>query len=535
MNINKKGLKEILLRAIISVIVAFQFCGYDLFFSREFSLFLCVLFILCVVLVYWGIKAIVRLLDWVADKKVTVSVSERSVERSEKVLYVFSGLLAIGILAELIIFFAYYPGIYSQDVVQCWRQSLDLSAEKSDLHSFLYVCLLAVFSYLTNNIAIVTVFFALSFAIVFALFMTYLWKNGLRLGYTLCSTILFYIFPNNLYMIVALWKDIPFTIALVSLTYALCKWVFEPEHVKESIGCLVHIGVSAVCVACFRSNGLVILASLLIFFCLLWFRKHSEWKMLVSLLAAVIVVSGFKGPVFSLLNVDRGPEGFACVPLIDAVWANAYYGVELPADAEQVLSEIIVADEWKTEYVEGYANVYIWEDAYWNKKLSFKKSLEWYVWCISNHPLLTIKARLTKTDFLWNYFMCDGAYLSYNCDFKASQNPLASEYGWSYLEGTQGLRNAFAAFFYWFHNLAVLYRGAIHLTLWLILILEFRKKNTSAVVVILPALANAIALFIACCYSDYRFIWNMEVMSFFIIPVYLLTHRKAQELQLNDI
>lgn len=522
---------EMFLHVIISLIVAFQICGYTLFFDREISFFACILFALCIIFVYWGVRGIVRLLDWGAGKVIlSFASSEEAVNRKKKTLYVFSGLLVIGILAELIVFLAYYPGIYSQDVVQCWRQSLDLGAQKSDLHSFLYLCLLAIFSHLTNNIVIVTVFFALSFAIVFALFMTYLWKNGLRFGYVLCSTICFYCFPNNIYMTVALWKDVPFTIALMSLTYALVKWVFEPERVKNSIGCLLHLSISAVLVACFRSNGMTILAALFIFFGFRWFCKRSEWKMFAVLSATVTAVLVFKGPVFSALGVDRGPEGFACVPFIDAVWANAYYGADLPAEVEQELSEIIMADDWKKEYDEGYANVYIWKDAYWNENLSFKKSVDWYKWCLSNHPVLTIKARLTKTDFLWNYFMCDEAYLSYNCDFGATQNPQASEFGWYYFEGTQGLRNAFAKFFDSSHNLSFLYRGAIHLTIWLILILELRKRNKAAVVVILPMLINTLALFMACCYSDYRFIWNMEVMSFFIVPVYLLTigkHRKG--------
>lgn len=525
----KKGVKFNWWYLFVSIILAFQLRGYYLFFERSVNATTWVVFVMLSLACYFVIKFCVLFFDWCGAKVVTHTNIDL---RKRK--YVWLSLFIIGGVAQLIMFVTYYPGIYSPDVVTCWEQAINIFEEKTDIHSFLYVCILAFFSLFTDNIAVVTFFFGLSFLVVFVSFMTFLWKKGISYRYILVATVLFYCLPNNLYLTAALWKDIPFTIGMMSLTWAMARWALAEDSANISKGCLLHVVISAICVACFRSNGMAVLAVLSIAFVFIWLRKHDEWKICIAVWMSLAFVLIYKGPVFDLLGVDRGPEGFACLPLVDAVWANAYYGVDLPDDMEQELGDIINQENWETLYDEGFANVYIWEDVYYNDKLSMGKSVEWYLWCLRNSPYYTIKARLTKNDFIWNYVMGESSYISWNCVFAAPQNAQADIYGWYLLEESQSLRNAFEDYHEMITSFPIVYRGAIYLSIWLILLVELLKKNKKIIPVLVPAICNAIALLIAVCYSDYRFIWNMEVLTFFIVPIYMLgTKRIARDGQIN--
>lgn len=518
-----------LIYSVIILMTTFQIGGYRLFFVHEVNLFSWVLFLCIAIWTFYYLNGIIGCVRWMQER--FVMENEANSVKSSKVVFVI--VFGIIILVELIMLYIYYPGIYSADSLVCYQSALNIVQERSDIHSFLYVCLIALCSKISVNCIVLVVVCGVAFALVFALYMKYLYQLGMSPWWIIGGTLFFCLMPNNIYMPICVWKDIPYTISLLSLTYALTKWIFEKDKVERSIGFYVHIIVSIVFVALFRSNGLVVLLGMLVVLGIKAIRHASVRKLFGIILVSGIIVLGIKGPLYTVLNVTGTPEGFASIPFVDGVWANANAGVELPVEIEREMEKLFPYADWKERYRQGRSNVSIWDLDEYNK-LSLKNVVEWYGWCMVNSPKYTIQNRLMKTDFMWSYFRNKDADFTFNCVFDELQNDVvldkgADELGWFHFENTHKLRQLFNQYVYSFYeHFQFWFRGGFHLTLWFLLCVKtIFNKRKRMVIVVLPILLSSIALMIGTCYADYRYIWGMEVMTWFILPIYMLMNKSV--------
>lgn len=512
----------------ITVLTAFQICGYRLFFVNEKRLFSVLLFLVIIVWTSYYLNGIMILIKWL-QKKIIVKPEKRS---NLSRWLIFAIVFGIIIVIEALMMYIYYPGIYSADSLVCYQAASNILVERSDIHSFLYVCLIALCLRISENCIVLVTVCGVVFALVFAFYMRYLYQQGLRASWIIGGTLIFCLMPNNAYMIISVWKDVPYTISLISLTYALTKWVFEKEKVEKSFGSWLHIIISAIFVALFRSNGLAVLLGMIILVGVVAIKYVSMRKLFISILLAGIIVLGIKLPIYTVLDVKGTPDGFASIPFIDGIWANANAGVELPDEISREMEKLFPYDDWKERYRQGRSNVSIWDLDEYNK-LSLENVIKWYGWCVVNSPKYTIQNRLMKTDFMWSYFRNKGADFSFNCAFDELQNDVildrgANEFGWYHFENTHYLRIIFHRYIYYFYeHFQIWLRGGIYLTIWLALcakaIFDKRKK---VLVVVLPILLSTSALMLGACYGDYRFIWGMEVMTWFILPIFMLSDKK---------
>ena len=61
------------------------------------------------------------------------------------------------------------------------------------------------------------------FSIIISYIFTYLYKNGVKKVFLISATVLFVLAFNNMALIMIIWKDVPFTISLLWLTFELYK------------------------------------------------------------------------------------------------------------------------------------------------------------------------------------------------------------------------------------------------------------------------------------------------------------------------
>lgn len=515
----------------LAFVVAFQFSGYQTFYGDSGRCHLEVSGLLSFGLFIWWSIELIGASEILFEelrkrgREESVILDRKQIVRMMAV--VFGIIFVIGIAMSVI----YYPGIFSYDVVTCYQEAIDIGdpSTRRDAHSFLYVLLLSVFTKFGRNCYPVTFLFIVAYSLVNTAFLIYLYKMGIKKNWIFVIVAFLSVFPVNMFMMTALWKDIPFTISLISLTHALCKMAVQgQEFVKSKIN-IAHLFLVLIFTALFRSNGMAAIAGTLVVVFILCIRdyKYLRGFLVVTVSAAIVFI--IKVPVYNMLQVDGTPESMACQPFNDGIWQNIYIGNELSQDTEEYMYGIMPRQDWIDNYRSYYHNSFAFADQY--GELELGRSIRGWLDCLKKYPLDTIGARFLKTDMIWSVYKNEGARLSYNVVFDASEVNLEEKFGWDWLEQTQGARVLFSEYFDFFDkNFAVLYRGGWNLVILLLIIWNsVRYCNKKAILALVPGFSSTLALLFASCFCDYRYIWYMFLLTPFYVCNYVVQNRRATD------
>ena len=507
----------------LAAVIAFQFVGYQFFYKEGVFLLNALRGTGFLLFVNWSY--------------ILIGISEMIFSRlhidceqpaNKKFFYLICAIL---ILSGVIMSVIYYPGIYSADVIACWKDAINIAdaSGRTDVHSFLYVFVLSLFTLLTRNCYLVTVAFILAYSFVIGSFLYYLYQKGIGKKWILLVLVYFTLFPNNLFMKVALWKDIPFCIAVVSLTHALAKIILEGGELRK-IKDIVHFVIAFIAVALFRSNGLAAVALLVGMAIVGGIRKQLSKRCVNIFVLSICLVMAIKIPLYQSLHVKGGPEGFSCIPFMDGIWANVYAGNDISPDTEAYFQNIMPMEEWKKTYISEYCNLYVLPDSYKNKNLDLDSSIKGWAKCFVRNPGTTIGARLIKTDMIWSVFKNEGADLRYNISFHSLQCDNAEEYGWYWSENTHLLRIFFWRYMNYFEKyFSAIYRGGLNLIIWLLIIWSaIYSGKKELILIVAPAIGSVLALLVASCYPDYRYIWMMFLLTPFFILCYTVCRSRIK-------
>ena len=515
----------------LAFILAFQFAGYQTFYDDN-GKFCCKaagllsfgLFIFwCAGLIHASEFLFAKFRKWgqqecfVPDRKNLIKMAT----------VIFSIIFIIGIAMSIV----YYPGIYSQDVVTCYREAINIGdpSSRRDAHSFLYVLLFSIFSKFSRSCYPITIFFITIYSFTNTAFLIYLYKQGIKKILIFGLVVFLTVVPVNMFMMTALWKDIPYTTALISLTHALCKMAVQGKKFAQSKWNILHLFFSLILTALFRSNGVTAVIGTLVIVFILCVREHQFLKGILMTVIPVAIIFIVKVPVYNALQVRGMPESMACQPFNDGIWQNIYIGNEISPDTEAYMYGIMPKQDWIDNYRSYYHNSFAFADRY--EELRLDESIRGWLDCLKKYPLDTIGARFLKTDMIWSVFKNKGARLSYNIVLDAHQIELEEKFGWDWLEETYWARVLFSRYFDFFdRNFAVFFRGGWNCVIVLLIIWNSIKYfNKKAILVMAPGICSTLALLSASCYCDYRYIWYMFLLVPFYICNYAVQNRRITD------
>ena len=131
-------------------------------------------------------------------------------------------------------------------------------------------------------------------------------------------SLLFACWPVNGFMVVTLWKDIPYGISLLALTILVLHIVLTNGGWMLSTRNWITLGLVTFCVAIFRHNGF--LPAFATIFILFFLYGNVRRKILSALILSVMLLVLVKGPIYQLLDVQRGnPISFTFNKLSNAI------------------------------------------------------------------------------------------------------------------------------------------------------------------------------------------------------------------------
>jgi hypothetical protein len=249
-------------------------------------------------------------------------------------------------------FLTFFPGIITRDATSQWRQIL--AGQFNDTIPFGHTLLVILITKLWFSPAAIIIFQILTLSITIAWGIHILVVQGLPRWASWLLVGIFSISPINSYIVITLWKDIPYSTLLLLLSFMVLKVVLSHGEWLNNRGVWLWFGLVSLGISILRLNGPPI-PFLTLLILLIVYRNHYK-----SLLGSLAVFLGFwllfQGPVFNYFNVDR-KAGFKQLIFIHHIAAHIATGDNLSQDDLNMASKILPMDEWSYDCC---TNITIW-------------------------------------------------------------------------------------------------------------------------------------------------------------------------------
>lgn len=427
--------------------------------------------------------------------------------RHRKVI-LFVSIWLVLVIVWLVWWKAYFPATMSPDSLDQWQQAIGIYP-LGDAHPLLATLWVRLCSKLWSSPGMVVLMQILLGAALYAAILVSFISRGLSRKIVFILGLMLALLPNVSIYMVTMWKDVPFLLALLSLAF-LMQIVFYRQKVNWKISILLVLALFGA--SLWRHNGFLIagVCGVVLIIAAVRFRMS---RIIAAVLAALVCVQLFNGPLYEKLNVEHYDIGLAGV-VTDCVGYTIYYDGEIPQD---ILEEAVAeksAEFWRECYSPYHAFNYVYNGEYNLSSIYADKSsveqLNIVLRLFICNPEIIFYERMAMNDT--NLFAYQAiAEDSLNSRFANSiyENDLGFKHQESTLKNTlDGLlyktsyENPFLDSIFWRNGIMIC------IALWL-LYYNFIEKRAWRNVFMLPMIINYMTLFIALSEQSYRFTHNV--------------------------
>jgi hypothetical protein len=196
---------------------------------------------------------------------------------------------------------AFFPGMMSADSMVQWGQVL--TGIFVDHHPAFHTFLIWLLTRIYPSPAIIAIAQIIALAFVAGLWFALFESLDIRRWVIWLIAFIFAIIPVNGTMVNTLWKDIPYSIAVLGLTLIILRIVYTKGTWIVSITAQIILGVTAALVMLFRHDGLILGIGIQLLLILAYPNKWKSW--LVSGLVCAILYLGIRGPIYKWVGVEK--------------------------------------------------------------------------------------------------------------------------------------------------------------------------------------------------------------------------------------
>jgi hypothetical protein len=408
---------------------------------------------------------------------------------------------------------AFWPGFISADSLNQWGQVLrgEFYNEHPAFHTLTNWLITRVWLS-PASVAIVQICFL---SVLFGLAMRELacWRVPVWVRITV--TALFALSIVNGMMVITLWKDIAFAIAMLGLFIVLLRLVRTGGTWIDSWQGTGSLWLALVCTSLYRHNGVLI--PLLTLPLLMWvWRKR--YFVRFALVGAIWIVTYFIviGPLYGLIRVHPMAPFFAMQTQIHQIGAVVNAGVPLTEEQQTFLSQIEPLDYWKTRYDCYSLNTLVYNDKVNYGFIADHSDQLAQVWwqLVTRYPGVMLQHFSCVTAMVWEVNQPTGRYYSTAWPY-VSENDLGlrMESKWPAMQTflTDLFNNSEKP-----ENVTLFWRPALYLyiSLFCIFVTAVRLRRADIFLVAMPAVSNSIALLALITVQDFRFQYGVYVLAF---------------------
>lgn len=271
---------------------------------------------------------------------------------NKKSFFLIWGLIFI---AWLPYFLNYFPGKLTADSMGQVYQSLfkiQFTNHHPVLHTLIIAIPMNIGSLLKNNnigVAMYSILQMLALSATFSWAIYYMAKKNVSLKVRIVAFIFYALYPVNGIYSITMWKDIPFAISMTIFTTILAELTINQDEFFKNKKKTVLLVISMILTMLLRNNGLYVVV-LTIPFMFIIAKKYYK-----SLLVVSIIVLAFygiwKGPVFSILNIEEGSAREALsIPLQQFARISKYKNDKLSQEEKDMIYKYLPVENLGEKY-----------------------------------------------------------------------------------------------------------------------------------------------------------------------------------------
>lgn len=511
----------------INIIISFFVGGKQIFlneFILETSFRSLVIFTLLNLNVFPLIFNFILLLDKInINEKKKKKINEKDLRNFFFIIFFMT--LIINTLASI----GFFPGNMTSDSIDIACQAMG-KYRIGGGHPAFYTILLRFVFMIIPHVYGAILFNNIFMSLILAYIFTYLYKNNVKKNILLALAFIFNVSCNNLSLMTIFWKDIPFTISMLWLTFELYRIVKEKdEYFKSNIN-ITRLIVSLIFVYLLRVNGMFpyfVTIGYLIYYAVKTVMKK---PVIITIVLSIFSIWFIKNPVFNFFNVESSSlEGGAASFVMKGIASLPYYDAKLSKEDYKFVNSIAPTDILKESYskynidtISFGANSTIIGTGM--KKVGNLSTYKFYIKQLFINPRIIIRDRLDSNNLLWSYVTPDDGFNStyvigvwYPVKIDPSILNMSETEKGVYIPKSNIL-NVLTLKYQQVSSLPLFYtiiwRPAVALTLLLLLIYYLVIKKIRVFPILYPTIISVMFWFMLLSHQSYRYIWFIYVNTF---------------------
>ena len=445
------------------------------------------------------------------------------------------------LLVSAFLYLVYFPGLCSPDSAYVWTAVAQNIY--SDAHPVIYMLLIKGLRLLWDDIAVVILFQIVLASGVYAFVISELGKMGAPRWLCWAAAVVMALLPVNALYTVTFWKDVPYSLGLLTLSVLLLKCLTGDYYSKKKA--LPQMFFAALFTLFMRHNALFSVFLPLLILGIYYIAKKNK-KLIVKtlILGAGLIVAyfGIKAAVFAAMASEKTGAEY-----LGDTFVNLSQSTTIAT--QQVIYTEHVAG---TSFTAGEKELF---DKFFNREAisEHKEKFADGIWMFYHKPLVTVNGEALAADKggFWRYYF--GLWMKFpgsmldGYERITSINWASSGYGPVSYRGTAGfqmegfegcefrpvikggMHYTLDRLFFTYKDSSVaafLWRPASAFILMLLCLhAAVRKRGAGALFLVLPAAFNQLTYFIVIASQDARYTYiNFTV--FLLVLVLALLKRK---------
>ncbi len=528
---------QLIFLIIINLCISFFVSGKVLFLTNSvvsINLLSIFLYLLTNIFMFPFVCNLIHLFDnsIIVDKKIKTENSNKFA------LKVF----LISFIVMFIACLAFYPGNITSDTVDQISQATG-QFPINNVHPAINTIIIKLFMSIWNNIFSIVVGYSLFFSLILAHIYKYLYEQKANVKFLYISLFVFLLSINNISMVTMAWKDIPFTISLLWLTFETYKIVKQKgEYFKKNLN-IIFFCVSMTLTYYFRYNGMFPFLVMILYLIFILFKLKEKLRIVITIIICFFSIWFVQGPFYDYFEVTKGDSisGGAASFAAKGLGALIYYDGDLSEEDLKTLSKLADLDDLREFYYAYSIDTYSFQDIKFNEgiaELGVPKIYEMYIKHFFKNPKIIIRDRLDGSNLLWSYETPVGGF-NYKYDYGVLYPDWVEDFdgfernnGTAHFPKSNILQDSFKIYQKAVNKVILLdsffWRGGIILSILLVLLYYIFIRKIHILPVTYPTLISVLFWFALMNHQSYRYIWFLYVNTFFLIIFALLEKKKTK-------
>lgn len=527
---------ELLFLLIINLAISFFVSGKYLFLTNNIlsiNISSLLLFILVNIFILPFIYNFIYILD-------TINIIDNNKKKDSKKFAI--KVFAITFIIWFIICLSFYPGNITSDTVDQISQAMGYY-QIDNAHPALCTIIIKILMSIWNNPFVIILTNILFFSIIITYIYKYLFEHNVNEKFLYITLLIFIFSINNISMITMAWKDIPFTISLLWLTFEVYKIVKEKDNYFKNNISIILFSIAMTLTFFLRHNGMIPFIIIIVYLLYLLIKLSTKIRILITICLCLGFVWFIKGPVYSYYNVSKsnimtaGSASFAAKGL----GALIYYDAYLDEEDRELINDAIDIEKLKDFYQPYSIDNYSFTNIGWNEgieKLGVAKIYGLYIKYFFRRPDIIIRDRLDGCNLLWSYETpSDGFNYKYDFgiiypdwvdNFDGFDRNVSNKYEPSknviseaislYQRGTGHVKIVDS----------IIWRFGFTFSILLLLLFFVIDRKIRILPVFYPTLINMLFWVALMSHQDYRYLWFIYVNTFFIF-IFAMLEKKNKK------